>query len=82
MAEGAEDYSPGRAPGTRAPSLSIHAFKVFVCPVEGSVRRAPRPRRALGASRVNRLPLPSSFKGSGFLEEFLGPYRLSTTLTP
>jgi len=43
MAEDAEDCSPGRVPGTGGSLLFIHAFKVFVGPVERSLRGAPRP---------------------------------------
>ena len=73
MAEAAEHCSPGRALSARAPSLSIHAFEVFVGPAERSVRRTPRTRQCPRALRVNQLPL--SFKGSESL-------KFSTTLTP
>jgi len=59
LAEDAEHCARGRAPRTGAPSLSSHAFKVFVGPLESSVRRAPRPRRALRVLRADRSPLPS-----------------------
>ena len=76
MAEDAEHCSRGRAAGTGAPLLSIHAVKVFVDPVERSVRRAPRPLECPRVLRVNRLPL--SFNDSDPFIALIG----STTLTP
>ena len=60
MAEDAEDCSPGRVPGTRAPSLSIHNPKIF-CWSGGEIGA---PRSAFSGLprvlRVNQLPLPLS----------------------
>jgi len=56
MAEGAEDCSPGRAPGARAPLLPSTTPRFFVRPADRSPRRAPRPRSALRALRVSLLP--------------------------
>jgi len=60
LAEDAENGLLGPSPTGRAPLLSIRDVKVFVGPAERFLRRAPRPRRALRALRVNRLPLPFS----------------------
>ena len=51
MAEVAEDRSPGRIPRMGAPTLSIHAFKIF-----GARAKSSAALRALaGALRVLRV---------------------------